>query len=127
METTTFKSLKTEDNMNYMDPMVCHKTLAGSSPNYANVTLSPYQDECKVSAELTFSTDKDMSYHVVGPNVGGYVTDKKSNRPTPPPLHPPVSTKRSIGCEQFYHTLEEALDDPSVQYEDPTLLKFRVR
>ena len=126
---TTYKSHVTGDPVDNSYSMASHMPHTGSSSNtYMHVPVTPSSTEERRSAEVTISSDKDALYHMVGFNVGQWVTYTSSNGSIPlPPRHPPVPTRTGKWYEKFSHKLEKVLGDPSLQYEDPTLLLSHVR
>ena len=112
----------------YTNPKAVRTNYTGSSTTtYAYIPDHPGKGVTEKSAETTFSSDKDALYEAVDPDVRRRTTAGTRSRSTPPPPYPlPVPTGSGTGQECFHHMLKDALEDPSLQYEDPTLPEFRV-
>ena len=127
MASAMYESLDTKEPADYMEPTSSHETVPGSYSKYACIPVPPRNAEARRSVETSFTSDEGALYQAVLPKVRQNTTDGTSNRSSPPPPCPPVPTRSGTGHEGIYHTLEEGSEDPSLQYEDPTLPKFRVR
>ena len=119
MAATTCESLDSKDPLDYSYPIASSTT---------NTSVSSNKGEAGGSAEVTFTSNEDTLYHVVGPNVRHGTTDNTSIDTTALPTHPPpVPAKYATGHkEHFYHVLGESLEDSLVLYEEPIPPKFRV-
>ena len=120
---STYESLDNGDPLDYTYPQPSPTTVSGSSPSHYTYIMNNPE-----VASQTFISDEDTLYHAVGPNTKQWTTTiNPGSRSTSPPQPPPVPLRNGIRRGNFYNVMKMEEENSSVQYEDPTLPKFRVR
>ena len=117
---STYEAIDNENPAIYRYP--AKPSHAISSGSFSNNDCD-YQDPLVQGRAAPSNAGEDMLYHSVGPKVrqkeAGERNNKSGHPLVPPPYVPPINDAEQEG---FYHTLGDA----TVEYEDPTLPKFKV-